>query len=69
LTYGPFGSYQPTFDDRLSDLISLKGKSKDQNKEDQIEKNSLCKIYGGEKEILYVQSLQVYDTYNIYYRI
>ena len=66
LTYGPYGSYQPTFDNRLSDLVSPEGKTKDQGKEDQIEKNTLLKIYGGEKELLYVQSLQVLTMINLY---
>ena len=53
LTYGPYGSYGATFDDRLKDLSEPK---KEQEKED---RKSLYKIYGGEKELYYVQSLQV----------
>ena len=54
LTYGPYGSYTPTFDARLADLNEPK---RDQDKE---ERKNMYKIYGGEKELYYVQSLQVF---------
>ena len=62
LKFGPYGSYVPTYDSRLNNLHVKQADRniKDQTKEEhRLEKNSLLKTYGGELELLYVQSIQV----------
>ena len=62
MKFGPYGSYVPTYDSRLNNLhVKTADRNiKDQTKEEhRLEKNSLLKTYGGELELLYVQSIQV----------
>ena len=66
LTYGPYGSYLPTYDHRLDDLSETQMKPKEKINEDKKELNRLYHVYGGDKEILYVQSLQVKDRYYVH---
>ena len=49
----------PTYDHRLDDLSETRLKPKEKLNEDKKELVRLFNIYGGDKEILYVQSLQV----------
>jgi len=66
LKFGPYGSYVPTYDSRLNNLHVRQADRniKDQTKEEhRLEKNSLLKTYGGELELLYVQSIQVFSGY------
>ena len=67
MKFGPYGSYVPTYDSRLNNLhVKTADRNiKDQTKEEhRLEKNSLLKTYGGELELLYVQSIQVRFFFN-----
>lgn len=59
LTYGPYGQYKPTYDNRLNDFFNL-NQEKDKDFEKKNELARLKKIYGGERELGYVQSIQYF---------
>jgi bromodomain-containing protein 7 len=59
LTYGPYGQYKPTYDNRLKDFLNL-SQEKDKDFEKKNELGRLKKIYGGERELGYVQSIQCF---------
>ena len=58
-TYGPYGDYQPTYDNRLNDFFNM-ASEKEKEHEKKNELSRLKKIYGGERELNYVQSIQYF---------